>query len=74
MKPELIFLSLMLLMLLAVSCRHDQDAGPATKYNTPSGIPTIWKVTIDGHDYLGFDVYEGGGGLCHAESCPCKKL
>lgn len=61
------------LFIGAASRRGGQPSGPAMKYSTPAGLPTIWKITIEGHDYLGFDVYEGAGGLCHAESCQCRK-
>lgn len=33
---------------------------------TPNG--TIYKVNIDGHQYL-----KSGNSLTHSESCPCKK-
>ena len=35
-----------------------------------TGNGSVSKVKIEGHDYLLYRYYEGGG-ICHSASCPC---
>ena len=32
----------------------------------------VYKISIDGHDYLIYSHYPAGG-ICHSESCRCRK-
>lgn len=71
---------LMGLLLPALQKIKDRNTGavptksPVQKIQTQFGAPDLFKITVDGHDYIGFSGESKGGALCHSESCPCKKL
>ena len=55
-------------MLALTGCDYDCDYDGKTRDITVS----VRKVEVDGHLYLYVVGYYANGGICHAESCPCK--
>lgn len=57
----------MIIALLALSgCDYDGQAHDITE-------SSVRKVDVDGHIYLYVIGAYSNGGICHAESCPCKR-
>ena len=57
---------LMFAALLALTgCDYDGQTRDIT-------VSSVRKVEVDGHLYLYVVGTYSNGGICHAESCPCK--
>jgi len=65
--------------IVLASCNNMTLKDPDTKdtvtvpsiNNTGTSI-TLRIMTMQGHDYIVVDAYKGGG-ICHSETCRCKK-
>ena len=57
----------MIIALLALAgCDYDGQAHDITE-------SSVRKVDVEGHLYLYVVGTYANGGICHAESCPCKR-
>ena len=55
--------------VVLVSCKSPEvESTDRLKIDNLSNIKV---VKFEGHEYLAYDV-NNGGSLCHSESCPCK--
>lgn len=68
------FTFLLTIVIGMSGCLDDPTPTAATSNLTRvPGYGSFSKLRFEEHDYILFDFPgEGGGAICHSESCPCK--
>ena len=59
--------------ILSMSCTYNNDTHNKPNVTPLSYVLDIDVIEIEGHLYIVYiDDYGNGGGICHAEHCPCR--